>query len=208
MSKKLMQEKNLVIPSYIFSIVNQLHLTTNEFLLLIYFWNNPDTSFDILEISRVLKLKEEEIMLDFKGLLNKKIITLTALKDSNGKRTEIVNLDILYAMLEENFRVETKKEENDNIYSIFEHEFGRTLSSMEYEIIKNWLEKGFNEELILGALKEAVYNGVNNLRYIEAILYEWNKKGYKTMKEVNSRITKPKEETEKLFDYNWLDDNE
>ena len=116
MSKKLMQEKNLVIPSYIFSIVNQLHLTTNEFLLLIYFWNNPDTSFDILEISRVLKLKEEEIMLDFKGLLNKKIITLTALKDSNGKRTEIVNLDILYAMLEENFRVETKKEENDNIY--------------------------------------------------------------------------------------------
>ena len=61
---------------------------------------------------------------------------------------------------------------------------------------------------ILGALKEAVYNGVNNLRYIEAILYEWNKKGYKTMKEVNSRITKPKEETEKLFDYNWLDDNE
>mgnify|MGYP002520477974 CR=1 FL=1 len=30
------------------------------------------------------------------------------------------------------------------------------------------------------ALKEAIYNGVTSLKYIERILYDWRKKGYKT----------------------------
>ena len=47
---------------------------------------------------------------------------------------------------------------------------------MEYEIINAWLLKGFSEELVLGALKEAVYNGVSSLRYIDKILFEWQKK--------------------------------
>ncbi len=97
------------------------------------------------------------------------------------------------------------------MYTFFEKEFGRTISSMEYEIIHAWLEKGFSEELILGALKEAVYNGVNNLRYIDKILYEWQKKGYKTMKDVeknNFKRNNEKTEMKELFDYNWLDDNE
>ena len=76
-------------------------------------------------------------------------------------------------------------------------------------IIGAWTEKGFKEELILGALKEAVYNGVTSLRYIDKILYEWQKKGYKTMKEVKSGLMKREEVKEtNLFDYNWLDDNE
>ncbi len=41
---------------------------------------------------------------------------------------------------------------------------------MEYEIIGAWVEKGFKEQLILEALKEAVYNGVTSLRYIDKIL--------------------------------------
>ena len=82
---------------------------------------------------------------------------------------------------------------------------------MEYEIINAWLEHNYSEELIIGALKEAVYNGVRNLRYIDKILYEWNKKGFKTMNDVNNHLEKreirEKEDSE-LFDYNWLDDEE
>ena len=80
---------------------------------------------------------------------------------------------------------------------------------MEYEIINGWLEKGFSEELVLGALKEAVYNGVSSLRYIDRILYEWQKKGYHNMTEVEAGLTsnRPKEEKGmQLFDYNWLED--
>ena len=38
----------------------------------------------------------------------------------------------------------------------------------------------YGQELVVEALKEAVYNRANNLRYIETLLSEWNKKGYKS----------------------------
>ena len=67
-----------------------------------------------------------------------------------------------------------------------------------------------SEELIKGALKEAVFNNVRNLRYIDKILSEWEKKGFKSVDEVDSYLKKkevnnPKQE---LFDYNWLEDEE
>ena len=78
------------------------------------------------------------------------------------------------------------------------------------EIINGWLEIGTSEEMIRGALKEASYNGVKTLRYMDQIIYEWNKKGFKTMEEVNNHLkTKDNDKKEEdLFDYNWLDDEE
>lgn len=209
MNKTLMKEKNLVFPSYTLEIVKKLNLDINEFLLLMYFWNFSDTSFDVLEISKVIKLNESEVLNSFNALLGKRLITLDTFKDTNGKRMEVINLDGFYTMIDENFKMTEKKREEIDIYTTFETEFGRPISSMEYEIIRAWLEKGFSEELILGALKEAVYNGVNNLRYIDKILYEWQRKGYKTMSEVSNRnIQNSNTETKELFDYNWLDDSE
>lgn len=209
MNKALMKEKNLIFPSYTLEIVKKLNLNINEFLLLMYFWNFSDSSFDVLEISKVIKLNESEVLNSFNALLSKRLITLDTFKDTNGKRMEVINLDGFYTMIDEDFKMTEKKREEVDIYTTFETEFGRPISSMEYEIIRAWLEKGFSEELILGALKEAVYNGVNNLRYIDKILYEWQRKGYKTMSEVSNRnIQNSNTETKELFDYNWLDDNE
>ena len=208
MNRELMKEKNLVIPTYILEVVKKLELKYSEFLLLIYFWNFTNSVFDITEISKTLKLNEEEIMNAFNCLLAKKIIKIDSYKDISGKITERINLDILYNMIDDSYNEIEKEQEQQDIFTIFEKEFGRPISSIEYEIIRAWIEKGFKEELILGALKEAVYNGVNSLRYIEAILYDWQKKGYKTMKEVNNRTREIKEEKKELFDYNWLDDNE
>ena len=206
-----MKEKMLVFPTYLVSIGKTYTLRLEDFLLLVYFWNYKEEAFDVLEIAKDLKLNENEVLVSFNRLLEKKLIKLDTLKDSAGKRTEIVNLENLYCILDESFKSEEKKEEQNDVYTIFETEFGRPISSMEYEIIRAWFEKGFSEELILGALKEAVFNGANNLRYIDKILYEWQRKGYKTMKEVNnhkfSRNTKENFEKE-LFDYNWLDENE
>ena len=92
----------------------------------------------------------------------------------------------------------------------FEKEFGRPLSPMELEIINGWLNDNIPLELIMGALKEATFNGVSNFRYIDKILFEWRKKGYKTMNDVSSNYIKSREErsNNQLFDYDWLDDND
>lgn len=203
-----MQEKNFVIPAYILDVVKKLNLDLNEFLLLIYFWNQVESPFDISLIAKEIHLDETIVLSAFNSLLKKKIITLDTVKDSNKKCIEVVNLQYFYAMISESLEINKEEKESADIYSTFEKEFGRPISSMEYEIIRAWIEKGFSEELILGALKEAVYNGVNNLRYIDKILYEWQRKGYKNMKDVTSRKVTNDKEVKPLFDYNWLDDNE
>lgn len=202
-----MKEKNLVFPVYLIPVIKKLDLSFKDFILLMYFWNIT-TTFDLTEISSVIKMNEKEIMNAFNSLVKKKVITLETCKDNNGKIKEKVNLDLFYMLVQEELESASESAEMNDVYSIFEREFGRPLSSTEYEIIHTWISKGFKEELIIGALKEAVYNGVCNFRYIDTILYEWKKKGYKTMKDVRKLPKKDQEETPKLFDYDWLDDDE
>ena len=60
------------------------------------------------------------------------------------------------------------------------------------------------------ALKEAIYNGANSLRYIETVLYTWRKKGYKTKQDVINAKAKnrdTKQEDREPFYYDWLNDD-
>lgn len=63
-----------------------------------------------------------------------------------------------------------------NLFTIFEKEFGRPLSPMEYETIAGWVDQDrYQEDLILLALKEAVFAGKVHFRYIDRILLEWSR---------------------------------
>lgn len=207
--KDFFNEKPLVVNSILLKTLHKLAVNLNEFLFLLYFFNDDEKTFDVEKISNKLSLCENEVLSSFNSLIKKKLILVESKKNSNGKISEYINLDYLYNELEANINNSKKEEMKENIYTIFEKEFARPISSIEYEIIRAWLEKDFSEELILGALKEAVYNGVTNLRYIDKILYEWQKKGFKTIKDVDDHITKrtkDKSEKKDLFDYNWLDE--
>lgn len=91
--------------------------------------------------------------------------------------------------------------------------YGRSLSGMDYDTINAWLASDFSQELILGALDEANYNGVSSLRYIDKILFEWKKKNLKTMQEVNDYLKSRENNNSnsnvasKLMEYNWLDED-
>jgi len=72
-----------------------------------------------------------------------------------------------------------------------------------------------SEELIKEAIKEATFNGVSNLRYIDKILYEWGKAGIKTAQDVENnrkKRAKIKEENtsdvniDDIVDWDWFDD--
>ena len=75
-----------------------------------------------------------------------------------------------------------------------------------------------SEELIQEALKEATFNGVSNLRYIDKILYEWGKDGVKTKEDVEKRKKQrnrkvQKEEENKdidldIMEWDWFDEDE
>ena len=113
-------------------------------------------------------------------------------------------------------KVNNEDNSNINVFEMVEKEFGRTLSSMEVEIIKAWLDSNISEELIREALKEAVFNGVSNLRYIDKILYDWGKAGIKTVEDVEKRRKNRNKDRNKeedtdisdIVDWNWFDEDE
>ena len=78
---------------------------------------------------------------------------------------------------------------------------------MEYEIINSWIESKISNNLILAALKEAVFNGVSNLRYIDKILFEWNKKGIKKPDDINkAKKSEEEDKNESFYEYDWLNE--
>lgn len=189
----------------------ELKLSLEEFLMLTYFDNDYTNFLNMDELSKNIGIPTEKAYEVFTSMLTKKIIDVKTDKDIEGRLIEKVSLDNFYMMIMEDEKKALKEEKKTDIYAEFEAEFARPITSMEYEIINAWLSHNYSEELIIGALKEAVYNGVKNLRYIDKILFEWNKKGFKTMNDVNNHLEKRntvKKEDSELFDYNWLDDED
>jgi DNA replication protein len=206
---KLLNDKHYVFSSQMISVLNH-DMPLKEFLVLMYFVNDYQKSFDAETISKTLKLSLEEVMDAFNSLISNQLITLTPSKDQEGRITDTISLDNYYKLISNNLNEDMQKSKEQDVFTQVETEFGRQLSPIECEIINGWLDTGNSEELILGALKEATYNGVKNLRYIDKILYEWGKKGFKTMNDVTSHLKNndDNKKSSELFDYDWLDDDE
>ena len=205
----LIKEKDYTFKKLLFKLIKDFDLSLEELLLLVYFINQDKPVFDIKRISLITYLSSNEIMAAFSSLTGKGLVSIKTSKE-DGKITEVIDITNTYRAMVSDININIKKQATTNMYTIFEKEFGRPLSPVEYEIIKAWITSGISEELIKGALKEAVFNNVRNLRYIDKILSEWEKKGFKSVDEVDSYLKKkesnnPKQE---LFDYNWLEDEE
>ena len=206
---ELLKNINYQVSKELLFNYKKLNITDSEFIVLIYLINQSNFSYNPKQISNDLKLDLNQVLELINSLCEKNIIKIE-MKKINNIRSEIINLDSLYEKLA--FVLQDVEEKNDsNLYSGFETEFGRTLSPMEFEIINGWIDNGYSEELIKLALKEATYNGVSNLRYIDKIIYEWGKKGIKNSEDVennrkqfkNNNSSKNKE----LFDYDWLNES-
>lgn len=206
---ELLKNSNYQLPRELLFNYKKLNITDNEFIMLVYLINQYSEFYNPKQISNDLKMSMNDVLECINSLCEKNIIKIE-LKKINNIRSEIVNLDSLYEKIA--FVLNEVEEKNDsNLYSVFETEFGRTLSPMEFEIINSWVDGGYSEELIKLALKEATYNGVSNLRYIDKIIYEWSKKGIKTKEDVENdrkKFQSKNNKNKELFDYDWLNDND
>ena len=206
--EQYVKAKDYVLRKELFPLIWEYKLNLEEVLLLIYFMNEDVPTFDVEQINKITMISVNKILDSFTSLTNKGLISIDVIKENSGVK-EVVNLDPIYKCMIDGLMKNNKKVVNNNIFEKFEKEFSRTLSPMEYEIINDWRDKNISEELILGALKEATYNGVNNLRYIDKIIYEWNKKGFKNMEDVNNHLRNRNtsdKSVKEISDYNWLDE--
>lgn len=205
----LLQERPIVVPKILLNNYKKMNITDEELILIMLIMSygnqieyNPDIFVNELGMD---KFKAMEII---GNLIDKNILSLEMVK-SGRKTEEYISLSLLYEKLL-NIVID-KKEENVNvdnsIFTVFEEEMGRLLSPMEIEQIKEWVLTYKNEELIKAALKESVLNGASGLRYIDTILNNWNKKGYKTKDDVlRDRENYRKKKNVEVYDTDWLND--
>ena len=192
MDKKLIElykSGHMVIPLYLLKNYKDLKLDLDEFIFLMYLYNKGDKElFDPGKISNDLNIPLKDVMKYISTLTDKKMLKVDVVKNDKNILEDIIDLDDFYRKISLKMvsNVNDNLDElNSSVFTFIEKEFGRTLSPMENEIIKSWLENGSSEELVREAVKEATFNGVNNLRYIDKILYEWEKKGIKNKEDVD-----------------------
>lgn len=216
---EILKKGNFVVPLYIFQLRSKFNVSFETFVFLLYLSNFGDKIvFDPNQIVDDLNITLEEVLSYIDELSEKKYISIEVIKNDKNIMEEYIMLDLFYEkltnmLIDDINQAKIEEEKNSNVFEVIEKEFARPLTSMEYEIISAWLEDGVLEELILEAIKEAVFSGVCNLRYIDKIIYEWGKKGIKTAADVeknrsNFKEKQTKKEKLELFDYDWFEDGE
>ncbi|EQC0677230.1 DnaD domain-containing protein [Listeria innocua] len=144
-------------------------------------------SMEMLTDRTTLRLEDTIKTMD--SLLKKGVVAIEQSKDTSLMISEQYNLEPLWAKLvafyeniEADNRQDLEVEQQTNLYSLFEAEFGRPLSPMEAEMLSAWVDQDrTSPDLIKEALKEAVISQKLNFRYIDRILLNWSKQGVKTI---------------------------
>ena len=173
MLKELIENKCVDSSRLLLLRAKELNIDDNECHILLIIYTLKDIGVKTVTpqlIQNYSSLSNQELDKALTSLLNKKLIC---------NRLGSISLNELEKkLLCENKKIEEKASEVDLI-SIFEEQFARALSPIELNIIKDWKNCNYSDEMIVKALKEAVKSQVLNFRYIEGILSNWAKTGVK-----------------------------
>jgi DNA replication protein len=205
-----LKEGTVDVPYVLLKHYRRMKLTELEVMLiiqLIAFIDKEKNDFPTLEeIQARMSASVDHVIGSMQKLINEKYMAIDENIDAaSGIQYERYNLEPLYEKLAEIYveeqlakaAAQRANEEKENgssgkdVYSIIEKEFARPLTPMELETISNWLDKDqYREELILAALKEAVFAGKVHFRYIDRILLDWSRNRVSTVQQAKEYAQK------------------
>ena len=174
---------------------------------------NPFITADLLSLKMSLDIKEiDELVAD---LLTRGFMEYSSV---NGKT--VTSLNPLKEKLFSNFALSVSKEAENrkgkeevlaNIYQSFETELGRTLQPMEVATIREWVDLGYSDEMIINALKETLSQGKKSLKSVDKVLLSWAKREdleSEGKTPLDDEWNKNLEETIRIAKTPWLDDDD
>ena len=207
----VLKTRMIYYPLYLYRYRIELDLSDSNFIFLTYLMNFGDKfSFDLERFSKDLNIEPEEVFERIESLRKSKFIEISTIEKEKKLKEEEITLLPLYKKISDIIiSEEDDKENEEELLTDIEKSFGRTLSPIEVDFIMNWNKKGYSNEIILSAIKETILNGANNLKYADKILFEWNKKGIKTVEDVDKdklefRLGNVK--SDEIYDYDWLNE--
>jgi DNA replication protein len=201
-----MKMGNVNIPLLLLQAYSLLKLSDLEAILLIQllaFTSQEGKEFPTIEeIQARLSSSQEQVIKALQKLLKEQWITIEERIDSiSGIQYVRYDLEGVFNKLSLYVSVEMKKQsllnlkteprEGKDIFSIIEREFARPLTPMELEMVTSWLDKDqYKEDLILAALKEAVFAGKVHFNYLDRILLEWSRNRVFTVEQAKEHSQK------------------
>lgn len=188
---------NITIPSALLTQYKQMNLTEPELVLIlqvISFIENGNDFPTPSELSDRMTISTIDCTNILRKLIQRGYIEINEGFSEKGIRLEKYSLEPLWEKLVDQFlsqynKTEVKKlqEQETDLYSCFEQEFGRPLSPFECETLAMWMDDDHHDPVIIKtALRESVISGKLNFRYIDRILFEWKKNGIKTIDQAKS----------------------
>lgn len=172
MLKSLVSSKCINFERLLVLKAKELRLDGNECHILLLIYALKEASVRLITpamLQNYSLLSTHDLNKVLQSLLSKKFIY---------NRSGAISLNHLEERLLQE-KNEEEPEEAISLVSIFEEQFGRALSPIELNILREWKESNYDDEMIVKALKEAVKSQVLNFRYIEGILHNWAKNGVK-----------------------------
>lgn len=208
-TEALISEGSTNIPNLLLRSYTRLGLQERELVLVLVLLYLRDKKSDWYpapeEIGRIMMQDASRIEEDLASLIERKLLAIgKRYNAASDTMTPVYSLEGLFDQLVEIWAIEKAHElesssiqntgnngsisempaQSGLIYQTFEREFGRPFSPMESQLIMEWTQR-LPQNLILEALRVAVLNGTFNLRYIERILQDWQRKNIKTVEEVH-----------------------
>jgi len=187
---------NLVLPTELLFHFHEIFDNSDDFLVWQFFYLQNTTSLE--EISpvqiaesigkSVAEVNRSMSNLTEKGLLQYKTIAL------NGEIEAVFDalpaLERLEEIVENHSSVAQTISQNvlKDLVETFQQELGRLLTPFEIEdLTKTIQDDKTSPELVTAALREAVFNGKANWKYIQAILRNWRREGITTVAQVEAK---------------------
>lgn len=187
---------NLVLPTELLFHFHEIFDNSDDFLVWQFFYLQNTTSLEEISPVQIAESIGESVAevnrsmsnLTEKGLLQYKTIAL------NGEIEAVFDalpaLERLDEIVENHSSVAQAISQNvlKDLVETFQQELGRLLTPFEIEdLTKTIQDDKTSPELVTAALREAVFNGKANWKYIQAILRNWRREGITTVAQVEAK---------------------
>lgn len=194
------------VANFLLSNYRKIGMSNDELLLYILIKQGNTLVVPMPEVGSLADLtgySKQQLFEIFHQMIQKKLAKITQIR-VDRQQVDAYDFNPLYEKLslleqtehsdeesqeEAGFQVSkapvVSEQQRQSVFSTIEKEFGRTLSPMEMESISQWIDLDhYSPKIIELALKEAVLSQVYNLKYMDRILRNWEKRHLKTVQQI------------------------
>ena len=187
---------NLVLPNDLLFHFHKIFDNSDDFLVWQFFYLQNTTSIEEISPNQIAESIGKSVAevnrsmsnLTEKGLLQYKTIVLNgeieAVFDALPALERLDEIVVSHSTTVQTVPQNVLKD----LVETFQQELGRLLTPFEIEdLTKTIQDDKTNPELVIAALREAVFNGKANWKYIQAILRNWRREGITTVSQVEAK---------------------